>query len=345
MTLVNQYKIIYILQSKISSVIYLAKNNEDIKMYYLEYNFNVTPQEIINIDPKKFTEFSGEILTMKEDKTYIFIYKSLPNIFSSSFFYLKPKNIEQNISISNDRFLYLSQQKFDYKLTFNSISKNIYIKLDSQTLDAEIEILEANEILNKDNRYFLLNNTQKLTLKIKSNCSALIEFLYELNNVENLDINKKEFKLNDRYYMLKYKKSDNIKSVKINIESNDNSLSMVIHGSIGKGNYLCAIPEEEAFDKKTISSEFTIPNDKLINDETFNILLKSRTNFTLKVELNKNDNNNGLPLWILITIIIAGVVICILIIFIILTCCRKSRVEDDNIEKGKLLSSYDKEDE
>ena len=143
--------------------------------------------------------------------------------------------------------------------------------------------------------------------------------------------------------MLKYKKSDNIKSVKINLESNNNTLSMVIHGAIGRGNYLCPLPNELTFNKKSISSEFTIPNDKLINDETFNILLKSKTNFTLKVELNKDDN--GLPLWALITIIVAGVIISILIIFIILRYCRKGRIEADNIEKGTLLSSYDKEDD
>jgi hypothetical protein len=146
--------------------------------------------------------------------------------------------------------------------------------------------------------------------------------------------------------MLKYKKSDNIKSVKINLESNNNTLSIVIHGAIGKDNYLSVLPDEKVYKKKSISSEFTIPNDKLNNDEeTFNILLKSRTNFTLKVELNKNDNDNGLPLWALIAIIVGGVILTVLIIFIILRYCRKGRIEADNIEKGTLLSSYDKEDD
>ena len=347
--LANQYKLIYNLQSKVSSVIYFDTNNENIKVYYLEYNTDVTPQEIINIDPKKFKELSNEIFTMKEDKTYIFIYKSPPNIFSSSYIFMNPKNIEQNISISNNRFLYLSQQNFDYKLDFSSNSENIYIKLDTQTLNAEIEILEANEVLNKENRYFLLkNNTQKLTLRNKNNNPALIEFLYELKNVEYLDTSKKEFKLNNSYYILKYKKSDNIKSIRINAESNtNNTLSMTIHGSIGKENYLCPFPNEVAFNKKSVSSEFTIPNDKLIDGETFNILLKSKTGFILKIELNKNgnDNGNGLPLWALISIIASGVIISILIIFIILRYCRKGRIEADNIEKGTLLSSYDKEDD
>jgi len=258
--------------------------------------------------------------------------------------FLKPKNIEQNITITNDKFLYLNQQNLDYKLDFNSISQNIYIKLDSQTINAEVEILEFNNVLNKDNRYFhLKNDIKNLTLRIKNNNSALIEFLYELNNIENLDIQKKEFNLNNKYYLLKYKKSDNIKSVKINLESNNEALSMIIQGDIGRGNYLCPLPNEFSFNQKSISSEFTLPNDKLINDETFNILFKSKTNFTLKVELNKDDN--GLPLWALIAIIVSGVLISVLIIFIIVKYCRKRHDEDNNIEKEKLLSSYDKEDD
>ena len=283
---------------------------------------------------------------MKGEKTYIFIYKSVSDIFTNSFLFLKPENIEQNISISNDRFLYLNQRNLDYKLDFNSVSRNIYIKLDNQTLNAEIEILEANEVLNKDKRYFLINkDIQNLTLRIKNNNSALIEFLYELNTVENLDTSKKEFKLKDSYYMLKYKKSDNIKSVKINLESNNNTLSMVIHGAIGRGNYLSPLPNEVTYNIKSISAEFTIPNDKLIDEETFNILLKPKADYILKIELNKNDNGIlVLPLWALIAIIVGGVILILLIIFIILRYCRKGRIEADNIEKGTLLSSYDNDE-
>ena len=49
------------------------------------------------------------------------------------------------------------------------------------------------------------HDIKNLTLRIKNNNSALIEFLYELNNIENIDKNKSEFNLKDRYYLLKYK--------------------------------------------------------------------------------------------------------------------------------------------
>ena len=77
----NKTEIIYSLQSQVEGIIYFVRNNKDIKFYYLEYNFDVTPQEILNIDSKKFTEFSDEILTMKKRKTYIFIYKNTSKYF------------------------------------------------------------------------------------------------------------------------------------------------------------------------------------------------------------------------------------------------------------------------
>ena len=88
----NKTEIIYSLQGQVESIIYFARNNKDIKFHYLEYNFDVTPQEIINIDSKKFTEFSDEILTMKKRKVYIVICKIPPNIFSSSYLFMRPKN-------------------------------------------------------------------------------------------------------------------------------------------------------------------------------------------------------------------------------------------------------------
>ena len=89
-------------------------------------------------------------------------------------------------------------------MNLDSVSTNVYLKLDNLTSDSEIEILEANAILNKYNRYFLVDkNIKKLSLKIKNNNPALIEFLYELSNINNLDINMKEFNLTKRILFIK----------------------------------------------------------------------------------------------------------------------------------------------
>ena len=88
----------------------------------------------------------------------------------------------------------------------------------------------------------------------------------------------------DFYHILKYRKSDNIETIKINLNS-DNNLTAVLYANIGKGNFLGAIPKETIYDSKNIISEFNVPNEILDDDETFNILVRVKNNATLYVEI------------------------------------------------------------
>ena len=346
----GEYQLIYNFQTIQKNIILVSSFNKDIKAYYAEYNFDITPQEIIDIEPKKFKEFSNELCTTKERKNYIFIMKFPKNISSNALLFLKPHEVSRNIVISNDRFVYLSQQNFDYNLLFNSDFKTIYIKLCSQTPDAEIEILENNVILNKNNKYFLLqNNTKKLSLKLKNNNSALIELLYELNGVTNLDINKEEFNLtNGIYYILKYKKSDKIESIHVELETND-TISGIIYANSGKGNHLAGTPPQTSSSSNFYITDYLVPNDQLADDETFNILINLKSNATLSVKLSKkedpkkDEDDGGLPTWALIVIIVGGILLLIVLIIIIIKCTGKNKITADSIEKGNLLSSYNTE--
>ena len=42
----------------------------------------------------------------------------------------------------------------------------------------------------------------------------------------------------------------------------------------------------------SISTEFIVPNEKLFDDETFNILIKIKNNVTLNVEIEKDKDND-----------------------------------------------------
>ena len=196
-TKVNQNKLIYSFQTSKEHIIYAVSFNKGMNAYFSEYNFDIEPQEIINIESKKFNEVSNKISIMQENKTSILIYKYPNNIISSIYLLLTPKDVFKDIDFENERFIYLSQQYFEYNLYFTSNSKNFYIRLDSQTPDAEIEILDKNNtILNKDsNYYFVSKKTKKISLRLKNNNSALIEFLYEFNNFTSLDIKKKRISL------------------------------------------------------------------------------------------------------------------------------------------------------
>ena len=149
---------------------------------------------------------------------------------SNIFLNILLKDPFEYINVDNQyRFLYLSKQNFNYILRFISITKNFYIKLSNKTLDAEIEILDKNNIiLNKENRYYYLNkNTKSLSLRIKTNKPAYIEFLFGHNDLKYLDINQKILHLEKGLNVLRYSQKDKCKSVKVNIESN-NSLSLII---------------------------------------------------------------------------------------------------------------------
>ena len=215
-------------------------------------------------------------------------------------------------------------------------------------MNAQIEILDGKDsILNKNNRYYLIDkNIKNLSLKLKNDNSALIELLYEyeINNDNNLDINQKNFELEKGLYALKYKKSDKIKSMLINIESK-NSLSGYIFPTIGKGNYSSIFPDNLNFDNNYTTTEFIFPEDKIDNNEEFIIFIKFNSTFSLKVETKKekNDNNEDninddkFPIWTIILIIVIGIIIILGIIIIIVKKYKGKDINIDINEKDALL--------
>ena len=283
----DEKQLIYSLQVKKRTIIFPSSFHEGLVVYCHEYSFDLTPQEIINIEPKKFKDYTNKIITMNEDKTYLIIIKTPKYLESFYSILFKSDDNLKDITISNHRFLYLSQPNIDYNLYFNSNSKTLYIKLCSQTSDAEIEILDNNAILNKNNKYFFLkNNIQKLTLKLKNNNPALIEFFYELENINKLDIKQKTFNIiSGNYYIIEVKKSDKIESIKVNLESNNN-LSIILYANYMKDNHIGGSPSGNNFDTKNLTTTFLVPNVQLDDDERFSILIASRYNANLSLEFN-----------------------------------------------------------
>ena len=145
---------------------------------------------------------------------------------------------------------------------------------------------------------------------------------------------------------MKYRKSDNIETIKINLKSN-NTLSAVLYANIGKGNYLGYIPKETIYNSKNIISEFNVPNDQLDMDETFNILLMVKNNATLFVELNqgkrKGDYKGNLSLWLSVIIkilFILGVFTGFVVLIIIYRCIKKRKFNSQIIGKKKFSDFF-----
>ena len=342
---IEQGEKIYInsFQFKSKTIIFTPTFNKGLKAYYHEYNNNLLINELYNIDPSKFKECTNELLIMEERKNYIYFLKFPKDITSNALFFFNLYDLDEDISITKERFVYLSQQNFVYNLHFNSESDNIYIKLCSQTIDAEIEIGENKILLNKSNRYFLWNKSIKeLPIKLKNNNCALLEFYYEIYNAKSIDINETKIILDSgKNNILKIKKSNKIESIKILLETEINS-EITLYSNFGKENYLAGIPNSVKLDSNNITTELFIPNDQLTDDDTFNILFKTEKNATLSIELKKqeenNDNGGGdekddFPTWALIVIIVVGILVLIAIQFIIIRCAIKNKMDAERIEK------------
>ena len=342
MNISDGYQVMYTFQIKTKTVVFIPSFNKGVNVYYHQYNFDLTPEQIINIDTNKFKEFSNQIVNMEENKTYLFIIKYPDDIFSNTLLFAYPYyESRQSLIISNERFLYLGKQNFDYSISFQQYYKSVYIKLCEQTSDAEITILNDKTILNKNNKFYLWKNiTDNLNLRLNNNNSALIEFLYEYNGVTftNLDTKQTEFHIvKNVVYILKYKKADNITNIKFSLISNE-TLTLIISATYGKGNCTGAISDEYQLTKKNYTTRYLFPNEQLTDDETFDILFRVRNNATLSITLNEEEENKsgGLPAWV-IALITIGVLILLIIIFIIIRHFRKNNVDDEYIEKDKLL--------
>jgi len=353
---VNSYKLIYGFQSSQKHIIYSVIFNKDLNIYYSIHNSDLKPEEILNIEQKKFSIFSNKLIYLKEKEIGILIYKT-PQDFSNGYLFISPDNIDPNIIITNNnRFIYLSNKNLDYSLNLASISNSIYIKLNKETYNAEIEILDnINSKLNKDNQYYFIDkNVQQLTLKLKNDQPALIELLYEYecNDSAYLDIKKKNFELEEGFYALKYKKSDKIKSILIDLKS-EKKFSGFIYAAIGKDNYSGPFPNMNTYNYSSLISEFIFPHEKIDNDENFVIFIKLNSKFNLKVELkkenddnndkdyNKDSNDNGFPIWAIILIIIVGLLIILLVLFLIIRKLKRKETNIDNIEKDTLLKDLE----
>ena len=78
----------------------------------------------------------------------------------------------------------------------------------------------------------------------------------------------------------------------IDIESRD-KLKGYIFPTIIKNNYSSKFPLDQTFEYNCTKTEFIFPEQIIENNENFVIFIKLDSKFSLKVELNKeNDGNN-----------------------------------------------------
>ena len=162
----------------------------------------------------------------------------------------------------------------------------------------------------------------------------------------NLDTKQTKFDLiKSVYYILKYKKSDNINTIKLLLESNED-LTFILNANFGKGNCIGAISDEIKLTEKNYTTKYLVPIEQLTDDETFDILLSLKNNATLTITLNGKENKNdiddeGFPTWAIVVIAVVGVLIIAVIILVIILRTKSDNIDVSSIENKKLLVSDD----
>ena len=374
----NRY--IYGLETGLEHIIYFISFFKDTASYYASFKKGLSPQEIINIDNKKFDLITNKLIITEENVPGIFAYQTSNN-FSNSYLNIIRKDIEQNIDASSLRFIYLTQRNFDYNLYFSSNSGNFYIRLVNETLDAEIEILDgSNKIINRQNRYaFFDKNATKVSLRLKNDNSALIEIAYHftIKDENILDINETDYDLEKGTYGIICKKSDNILSIKLSIQSDDR-ISGLMFANIGKKNYISPYPSAKSTNLHLMETEIIVPNKYMDDDEEFVIYINIAQKFNLKLEIEEvepgtdtptdvtdiptpsdtdttspsdtdttspsdtdekpnESSSDDFPVYAIVLISVGGVIIIALILFFIIHAIRKNRVENFDSQESASL--------
>ena len=371
---------IYGLETGVEYIIYSVSFNKDSNAYYAPLKKGLSPQEIINIDTKKFEIISNRLIITKANDMGILAYQTSHN-YSNVYLNIIQKDIEQNIDVSNKRFFYLTQRNFDYNLYFYSNNKNFYIRLVNETLDAEIEILDgSNKIINRQNRYaFFDKNATKVSLRLKNDNSALIEIAYHftIKDENILDINETDYDLEKGTYGIICKKSDNILSIKLSIQSDDR-ISGLMFANIGKKNYISPYPSAKSTNLHLMETEIIVPNKYMDDDEEFVIYINIAQKFNLKLEIEEvepgtdtptdvtdiptpsdtdttspsdtdttspsdtdekpnESSSDDFPVYAIVLISVGGVIIIALILFFIIHAIRKNRVENFDSQESASL--------
>ena len=318
--------------------------NQNVKI--ADIDDKITYKDIENKNESYFKDYSNEFIILKKDKSYVIDF-DFKRTFDYINFYLCPINIDNNIKISENKinYLYLQKNK-NYSLIIADNSIQRALKLSNKTLNSEIIIQNESFILNSENRFYIIdNNKTKINIEVK-NEDALIELLYNLENIESIEIeNIKNLNLNKKYYLITIPKEDKNKKFNFNIKRKTSSSYTVNKGYSLKNYYYYRYTTKENAIRAT-DFKFTIDdpyNDiiKLTKNEYYTILLEIfEGSLIVNLDIEQIDDNTkpkgkeGLSSWALAGIIVGSLIIVGIIVIIIIIFIRKrSKIRNLDIEE------------
>ena len=367
-------KTIIILQFPEDHIFYANNfiNDKKNKIKYTRFNNQMNLDDILEGNDEYFKEYTNNdaFIHFKKDELYILLinYSS----FTQLHYFLGPKIINEKINIigSDTNFLFLEKNK-TYELDFKDNTIDRLIKLSRKTLNSEINIIDANIVLNSNNIYHQLEDGFKGKLKLEvKNSDAFIEFLFKINDYELVfyDNNTRINTTRRFIYITAISNREFSKKITFNLQSDKKlSTKLFVGYSIapysyyfpGNANYLSA-----SNNSNTDTISFEPEAIKLMNNEYFFVLFENLGNY-LSISMSDEDitpessdkedkdesdetdkkedesdkkkdeikGEEGLASW-KTALIVVFVILALLILFIIIFFCfrKNKRLTDQTIE-------------
>ena len=240
-------KMIYIFQLTEDNYMYIDSFDKSTRFYYTIYNEEMTPDDIININKKYFTEGLDQYLYLQAGKIYI-------GVFNQEFSFTKLyiyNDIPTSINLENGNMpiLFLKNNS-QYELDFSKNTKSFIIRLSEKT-NATLVIKENNIPTNLDlnNKYFNLTNQPfKGKLYISDiDCfdeheykkGAFIEILYSFGKDETQVIDKEVNNelIEKNVTLIEYVKNENNKKILEILVNSNMPYKLYTYGGLSKDNY------------------------------------------------------------------------------------------------------------
>ena len=290
---------IFFYQNNIEQVLYLNSYHTSLKCYLGEYKDGITPLDISFRNEKFFTPILGDISILTPNVIYIVIMESINanfNIFSYMYFDTLYNNYEQDIVISNNKYLFLYlKEGVKYKLKFEN-NLEMLVKLSKKTINSSIEIKSENNndkndlTLNYSSQYYFIiekGETKELTFIAKGK-DSLIEFSYKLENFNAISISEESstYDLEKGNNLLKF--SDNFNETEflnILLESEEN-FELNVYSGFSLESYVYYSESNIQINKNNRNKyliQFIIPFEEQENIENFNVLIKSDKNIKMTI--------------------------------------------------------------
>ena len=366
----NPGKLILFAETTVDYINYFRTFDSSSKIFCAEYTKEMKIQDILDISKTIFTtDITNKLVDSQPGKMYIFAAETQTKD-SPIQIAIQPKKGKTEFAIQNsDIYIMYFDKDIEYTLDFTKNDMDRMIQLSKATPEGEITIKNiktTKEVtLNSTNPYYSFDNVNsifkdKLSIKAKGN-GAAIEFLYSpadsgFEVLGDKDYTDKEI---GKSAVISFEKNTQDKNVNITIRSKSGNVFGYSYLQVySKDNYI-SYPNNFGITYNNQNTYLLTINNKkenLVNGESLNLVLyfeqemfKNDKIIISKIEEKSeepsdttptdgsSEEDEGLPVWAIVLIVIGSVLVLVAIFIVIWKCVlSKGHVDSDAI--GSLIT-------